>query len=103
MLEAGRIIFSDSMDAFNNYVRPHSILMRLDNAPQAADLLGIKGVTKVDFLNEKQVRVYFDGDEDIAEKLAAASTHQGWKLREISLDKSLLDDIFKQLSDQTHV
>jgi ABC-2 type transport system ATP-binding protein len=84
MLEAGRIIFSDSMDAFNNYVRPHSILMRLDNAPQAADLLGIKGVTKVDFLNEKQVRVYFDGDEDIAEKLAAASTHQGWKLREIS-------------------
>lgn len=102
MLEAGRIIFSDSMDAFNNYVRPHSMLMRLENAPPAADLLKINGVTKVDFLNDKQVRVYFDGDEEIAERLAEASTQEGWRLREISLDKSLLDDIFKELSNQIH-
>jgi ABC-2 type transport system ATP-binding protein len=100
MLEGGRIIFSDSMDAFNNYVRPHSLLLRLENAPVPADLLKISGVTKVDFLNSKQVRVYFDGDEEIAERLAEASTYGGWQLREISLDKSLLDDIFKQLSNQ---
>ncbi|SEW53357.1 ABC transporter ATP-binding protein [Chitinophaga arvensicola] len=102
MLEGGRIIFSDSMDAFNNYVRPHSILMRLENAPGAADLLKINGVTSVDFLNDKQVRVYFEGGEEIAERLAATSTQEGWQLREISLDKSLLDDIFKQLSNQIH-
>ncbi|GEP90801.1 ABC-2 type transport system ATP-binding protein [Chitinophaga terrae (ex Kim and Jung 2007)] len=100
MLEGGRIIFSDSMDAFNNYVRPHSLLLRLEKAPAPADLLKISGVTKVDFLNSKQVRVYFDGDEEIAERLAEASTYGGWQLREISLDKSLLDDIFKQLSNQ---
>jgi len=100
MIEGGRIVFSDSMDAFNNYVAPHSILMRLENPPVAEELLAIPGVTKVDFLTERQVRVYFNGDQEIAERLVEASVRQGWRLREISLDKSALDEIFKQLSSK---
>ena len=101
MIEAGRIIFSDTMDAFNNYVQPQSVLIRLENPPVTTDLLAIPGVTRVQFLNDRQVRVYFDGDEEITERLVAASMQYGWRLREISLDKGLLDDIFKQLSTQS--
>jgi ABC-2 type transport system ATP-binding protein len=102
MIEGGRIIFSDTMDAFNNYVQPQSVLARMENPPAAADLQRVEGVTKVEFLTEKQVRIYFDGDEEITERLVAASVLHEWKLREINLDKSLLDDIFKQLSTQSH-
>jgi len=46
MIEGGRIVFSDTMDAFNNYVQPHSILMRTANPAQEAELLKIAGVTR---------------------------------------------------------
>ncbi|MGF6847353.1 ABC-2 type transport system ATP-binding protein [Chitinophaga sp. W3I9] len=101
MIENGRIVFSDSMDAFNNYVEPHSVMMHLENPPAAAELLKIDGVTKADFLTERQVRLYFNGSQDITEKLIIASVQNGWRLREINLDKTALDEIFKQLSSQS--
>ncbi len=101
MIEAGRIVFSDTMEAFNNYVEPHSVLMNLDNPPAEAELLKVPGVTKVDFLTDRQVRVYFNGDQDISQRLVVTSVEQGWLLREISIDKSALDEIFKQLSNKS--
>jgi len=101
MIEGGRIVFSDTMDAFNNYVAPHSVLIRLENPPSADELLKIPGVTKVEFLTERQVRAWFSGDQEVTERIVAASVQYGWKLREISLDKSALDEIFKQLSTKT--
>lgn len=100
MIEGGRIVFSDSMSAFNDYIQPHSLVVRMEQPPTAAELLTIKGVTKADFLTDRQARIYFDGDEEVAERIIAASMQQGWKLRELTLDKGLLDDIFKQLSIQ---
>ena len=101
MIEGGRIVFSDSMNAFNDYIQPHSLLVRMEKPPTAADLLMVKGVTRVEFLTDRQVRVYFDsGDEEITERLVTASVQYAWRLREISLDKGLLDDVFKQLSTQ---
>jgi len=101
MIEGGRIIFSDSLDAFNNYVQPQSALLKLENPPPAAEIQKIKGVTKVDFLNDKQVRVYFDNEGGITERLITAGVQYNWRMKEISLEKSLLDDIFKQLSTQS--
>ncbi|MGN7721748.1 ABC transporter ATP-binding protein [Chitinophaga sp. 22620] len=102
MIESGRIVFSDTMDAFNNYVEPHSVLIHMENPPSAAELQRLEGVTRVDFLTERQVRVYFSGGQDITERIVTASVQHGWRLREISLDKSALDEIFKQLSTQQH-
>jgi ABC-2 type transport system ATP-binding protein len=101
MIADGRIVFSDTMDAFNNYVEPHSVLMQMENPPPASELLKITGVDKVEFVTERQVRVYFTGDREIAERLIGASVHNGWRLSEISLDKTALDEIFKQLSTKT--
>lgn len=98
MIESGRIVFADSMDAFNNYVEPHSLQVHMENPPPAAELAAIPGVTRVDFITDRQARIYFSGDQDVTEKIIAASVHKGWRLREISLDKTALDEIFKQLS-----
>lgn len=101
MIESGRVVFSDSMDAFNNYVQAKSMLMRMDHPPSTTELLKISGINSVEFLTDKQVRVYFDGShDDISVRLVEASVAGGWRLKEIHLDKGLLDDIFKQLSIQ---
>ena len=99
MIDSGRIVFSDTMDAFNNYVEPHSVLMQMENPPAAEELLRIPGATKVDFLTERQIRLYFNADQEITERIIALSVAGGWRLREISLDKSSLDEIFAQLSN----
>jgi ABC-2 type transport system ATP-binding protein len=99
MIDSGRIVFSDSMDAFNNYVEPHSILTYMENPPPPEDLLLIRGVTKVDFLTPRQLRIFFSGEREIAERIVAASIANGWRLTEINLEKSSLDEIFAQLSN----
>ncbi len=99
MIDSGKIVFSDTMDAFNNYVEPHSILLHLENPPPASELLQIPGVNKVDFLTDRQLRLFFSGDAEITERIVAASISQGWRLREINLEKSSIDEIFAQLSN----
>lgn len=100
MIESGKIVFADTMDAFNNYVEPHSLLVHMGNPPAITELLKINGVTKVDFLTERQVRIFFNGDQEITEEIVEQSVKNGWKLREISLDKSSVDEIFAQLSNK---
>jgi ABC-2 type transport system ATP-binding protein len=100
MIESGRVVFSDTMDAFDNYLQPNSLLVKMLNMPGESALLSIKGVQKVEFLTDKEVRVYFDGDQDIQERIVTASVQHNWRLKEISADKSQLDDTFKQLSTQ---
>jgi len=101
MIEGGKIVFADTMDAFNNYVEPHSVLVEMENPPVAAHLLRIPGITHVDFLTERQLRIFFTGNRDITATIIETSVKNHWKLREISLDKSSIDEIFAQLSNKT--
>lgn len=101
MIEGGKIVFADTMDAFNNYVEPHSVIMQMGNPPSAEQLLAIHGVTRVDFLTERQIRLFFNGDQEISQRIIETSVQQGWQLKEISLDKSSIDEIFAQLSNQS--
>ncbi|WP_127130666.1 ABC transporter ATP-binding protein [Pseudoflavitalea rhizosphaerae] len=101
MIEAGRIVFSDTMDAFNNYIQPGTMLLKMENPPPLAELLSIKGVSNAEYLTDKQARLYFDGDQDVTERIIETAVKSGWRVREANLDKNLLDDIFKQLSTQS--
>lgn len=101
MIEGGRIVFEDTMEAFNNYVEPHSALLIMENPPVESDFLKIEGIEKVNFLTERQIRIYFSGNQDISERIIVASVQNGWRLREINLDKTALDEVFKQLSTKS--
>ena len=65
MIEGGRIVFSDSMEAFNNYSKASSLLVTLENPPPKEELLQVKGVISVEFVTATQLRIYFDGDREI--------------------------------------
>lgn len=98
MIESGKVVFSDSMDSFNNYVKPTSLLAVMENPPSLAALLELNGVTKVEFLTNQKCRIYFSNKSTIAETIIAASISNGWKLQEIGMERTLLDDVFKELS-----
>lgn len=99
MIEGGKVVFADTMDAFNNYVEPHSVLVHMVNPPTVEELREIPGITTVDVLTERSMRIFFNGDADISGQIIRESVQRGWELREISLDKSSIDEIFAQLSN----
>jgi len=98
MIESGRIVFADTMEAFDNYIAPHSMLVVMENAPPAEVFQAIEGITRVEYLTEKQLRIYFNGDKGISEALVLESARQGWRLRELNMEKNSLDETFAQLS-----
>jgi ABC-2 type transport system ATP-binding protein len=101
MIEGGRIVFSESMDAFNNYMKPQAMVLLMDNPPADEEFLSMEGITRVEHLADKKRRLYFSGSADITETVIGHCVRNNWELREIKLEKSLLDDVFKQLSNQS--
>lgn len=101
MIEAGRVVFSDSMESFNNYAQTDSLLVRFENPPSREELLKIAGVEEVELLSQKQMRIRYTGDQTVSDRIVAASVAGQWQLREIGTDATKLDNIFKQLSSQT--
>jgi len=98
MIEGGRIVFSDTMTAFNNYIEPNSLVVHLETPPTMTELGSIPGITHVEPLSDKNFRLKFGADSDISEKVVQLSVERSWRLKEITLEKSSLDEIFAQLS-----
>lgn len=98
MIEQGRMVFADTIDAFNNYIIPNSLIMTLDNPPLPEVLQQIEGITKVVSLPENQFRLYFEGSSKITNRIVELSVAGGWQLSAINLEKSSLDEVFAQLS-----
>ena len=101
MIENGRIVFSDTMDAFNNHVESHSVLITFANMPTSAELEEIPGVIKTELLSDRMIRVYFSGKPAITEEIVMESVKRNWRLQEISLEKNSVEEVFKQLSQHS--
>jgi ABC-2 type transport system ATP-binding protein len=101
MIENGRMVFADTMDAFNNYIMPDTMLLFMDNPPSNEILAAIPEVTGVEQLNDRSIRLRFTASADLSKKIITMSVQQGWELKEIMLEKSSLDEVFAQLSNKT--
>ena len=100
MIENGRMVFADTMDAFNNYIMSNTILMSMDNPPSIEELSAIEGITNVDQLNDRRIRLRFNASPDISKRIITMSVQSGWELKEIMLEKGSLDEVFAQLSNK---
>ncbi len=101
MIEGGKMVFEDSMDAFNNYIQPDSLLVSWKYPPSMTEILAIPEINKAEALSHGLFRLHFSGSSDITEEIVDMSHARNWRLREISLEKSSLEDIFAQLSNKS--
>lgn len=101
MIEEGNLVFSGSMEEFNNYVKPDTLTVTLGNPPSCDELKTIEGIVGVVSLNDNHFRLRFDATEDISERVVETSVAKGWHLREINLERASLDSIFAQLSKKS--
>lgn len=98
MIEHGRIVFSGTMRQFNDQIKPNSMLLALANPPNEREFCLIDGINGAETVNDEHVRLRFEGGWETAERVIEACVTKGWKLRELSLERSSLDEIFARLS-----
>ena len=101
MIEEGQLVFAGTMDEFNNYIQPNSFVVVLKNPPRMAELEHVPGVSRVEAINSKSFRVWFDTDDDVTARMVHESVSRGWELSEVSVERSSLDEVFARLSGKS--
>ena len=99
LIEQGTLVFSGSVDEFDNYIVPSTVEVSLIARPPVEDLRsGIPGVLQVEELGGTRYRLHFTDAQEALERVAEVSATRGWRLNELNMEKSSLDAIFAELS-----
>ena len=98
MIEHGNIVFSGTIDEFDNYIEPDSFFVELANPPAVEELEKLEGISAVDQVSPTRFRLHFDKAKETMQKVIRAAVENGWGLSEAVLQKVSLDEIFAQLS-----
>ena len=98
MIEEGKLVFSDTMEAFNDYIEPNTISLTLENPPSNEEILSIKGVEEIKNINGNKFQIVFDTSLQVSRAIVNKSVEKDWGLLEIVLEKQSLDLIFAHLS-----
>jgi ABC-2 type transport system ATP-binding protein len=105
MIEQGQLVFSGSVTEFNDYIKPSSYLVSFNRQLELntfAHLRALEGITNIDVLNNLNgttaIRAEFDSTDAIAERIINCSIKHNWKLREITLERSSLEDVFAKIT-----
>lgn len=100
MVNEGRIVFSGSMNEFDSYIKPSSILVTLLKAPKLETIKNLNGVEKVEMLSVNRFRIEFSDSSAAMKDIVKNSSDLNWELTELLLEKNSLDNIFAALSGQ---
>lgn len=98
MIEHGELVFSGSMEYFGNYIEPTSFLMEFGTMPDVERLRAVAEVQSVEPLDDHRLRVRFGSDFSVTQEYIRQSVLNDWDLKEISVERSTLDEVFAQLS-----
>ena len=98
MVEKGKMVFSGTVDEFDNYIVPNTIFVHLANAPSTDVLARIEGVCGIEELGGQQFRVRFTDAQEVIERIVDQSIENHWRLLEIRQEKNSLDTILSKLT-----
>lgn len=98
MIEQGALVFAGTVDEFDNYIIPNTILVNLVAMPPVEELQSLPGVLRVEELGGMKYRLQFSDAQEVMERVVETSVARGWRLTEINLERSSLDAIFAELS-----
>lgn len=98
MIEEGQMVFSGTLEMFDNYIEPNTLVLTLDSPPTQEELMKLEGIRSVEQLAPYRFRLGYDGDRMTARKVAETAVYNGWGLTEMMIEKSSLDAVFARLS-----
>lgn len=98
MLAGGQVVFTGSVEDFDNYIVPNSILVAFRDAAAAHALAALPQVMQVDSLGGMRYRVRVTDVDSMIDVIVAESVRNHWQLREIQPETTNIEAIFAALS-----
>lgn len=97
MINQGEMIFSGTMNDFDSYAKPSSIIVSFVLAPDSDFLRRQEGVLSVETLDENRVRIYYSDYQEAVNSMLKLGVSGGYTVKEVYSEKSSLEDIFATL------
>ena len=98
MIEHGRVVFSGSVEEFDNYIKPNTLYAEFDVPPLPDELMALPGIKQVESVSGRGARLLYDGDRDTVKQVIRESVARGWEMTEIRTEKSSMEAVFAKLS-----
>ena len=98
MIEQGNIVFSGTVDEFDNYIQPNTLIVSLASVPSVEEIQALDGIVRVEEMGGPRFRIQFSDAQEAMNQIVAASHVKGWQLSELQQEKTSLDTIFAELS-----
>ncbi len=98
MIENGKLVFSGTMEEFDNYVAPDSFVVSFENPPTLDEVIAVAPNKSVEELEDGCFRVFYDEDLTISESYIKTAVERGWEIKELAVERYDLSEIFAKLS-----
>lgn len=98
MINEGSQVFSGTVDEFDSYIMPDSLLVSLKNPPSEEELGKTEGVEKIEDIGNGVFRIHFNDANEVIDQIVRKSVEKEWHLREIRIEKTSMDSVFAELS-----
>ena len=98
MIEKGRMVFNGTINDFDNYIVPTTLMVRLCANPSVEELCVIPNVLSINPLGDSRYRLQFSDIQEAIEQIVELSVSQNWELEEIYPERESLDTVFAELS-----
>ncbi len=79
MIEQGSLVFAGSVDEFDNYIIPNTIMVNLVAMPPVEELQSLPGVLRVEELGGMKYRLQFSDAQEVMERVVETSVARGWR------------------------
>lgn len=98
MVEKGKMVFSGTVDEFDNYILPTTIRVSLLAHPSVEELRTIPGLVSAEHLGETDYRLQFADARNMVDEIIETCGVNNWRLSQVYLEKNSLDVVFAELS-----
>ena len=98
MIEQGKMVFSGTVDEFDNYILPTTIRVTLLAHPTVEELTMIPGLVAAQHLGEMDYRLQFADARNMVDEIIETCGIHNWRLSQVYMEKSSLDVVFAELS-----
>ena len=96
IMQQGRLVYSGSLTALEQH-SSHSLLVGFSVPPALEILAALPAVSQVEALGEQRFRLYYTPPADPVPALVAQAVAQNWGLRELTPERSSLEQRFIEL------
>jgi ABC-2 type transport system ATP-binding protein len=98
MLAEGRVVFTGTVEEFDNYIVPNSIIVGIQDSSAIHMVADWPEVLQVETLGGIRYRLRVSDVNSTIDKIITESVHLGWGLKEIQAEANNMEAIFAELS-----